>query len=108
MIIWRGWGILVLLMTGLPAGLGAFAAQALLGEDMAQLGAGIGIVMGGVASFLVGQRLNAPVQGYHPQTGQPVLYKNRHTLFFIPMQYCGVLLLVLGAVVGFTSLPNLL
>ena len=37
-----------------------------------------------------------------------MLYKNRHTLFFIPMQYCGVLLLVLGAVVGFTSLPNLL
>lgn len=69
MIIWRGWGILVLLMTGLPAGLGVFAAQALLGEDMAQLGAGIGIVVGGVASFLVGQRLNAPVQGYHPRPG---------------------------------------
>ena len=74
---------------------------------MTPVGAGIGLVAGGVASFLVGQRLNAPVQGYHPATGQPVVYRNRHTLFFIPMQYCGVVLLVLGAVVGFASLLGL-
>ncbi|MEY9213317.1 hypothetical protein NI17_001370 [Thermobifida halotolerans] len=106
MIIWRGWGILVVLMAAIPAVLGAVSVQALLGEAMAPLGAGIGLVVGGVASFLVGQRLNAPVQGYHPATGQPVLYKNRHTLFFIPMQYCGVLLLVLGAVLGVVGLSG--
>ncbi|QBI52660.1 hypothetical protein [Streptomonospora litoralis] len=105
MIIWRGWGILALLITVLfclPAGLGI---EALLGSEFVPFGIAAALVLAGVSVFLLGQRLNAPRPGYHPQTGQPVLYRNQHTLFFVPMQYVGfvllgasVLLLVAGVV----------
>lgn len=96
MIIWQGWGILVVLIGALftvPLG---FGAASLLGSDSAGIGAGTGLILSAVAVYLAGSKLNAPVQGYHPSTGQPVLHRNRHTFFFVPMQYWGFVLPVAG------------
>jgi hypothetical protein len=40
-----------------------------------------------VTVWFIGIRFNRPVDGYHPRTGERVIYKNRHTLFWVPMQY---------------------
>lgn len=105
MIIWRGWGILVVLIAAVftvPLG---FLASDLLGNDAAGLGAGLGLVLGAVGVYFAGRKLNAPVQGYHPATGEPVVYRNAHTFFFVPMQYWAFILPVGGVAAAATALP---
>ncbi|HIY39865.1 MAG TPA: hypothetical protein H9836_01905 [Candidatus Nocardiopsis merdipullorum] len=99
MIIWQGWGILVVLIGALFTAPLGFGAASLLGEDNAAVGAGTGLILAAIAVYLAGNKLNAPVQGYDPSTGQPVMYRNRHTFFFVPMQYWGFILPVLGVIV---------
>lgn len=74
MLFWTGWGILAL-----P-------------------------IAAGAAIWLLGQRLNTPQPGFHPQTGQPVLFVNRHRLWFLPLQWWGPVAAVVGVVVGVQSL----
>ncbi|MDA0562952.1 hypothetical protein LG943_01165 [Streptomonospora sp. S1-112] len=107
MIIWRGWGILVLLITGLCCVPGGLVTEAVLGADLALFGVSGGLVVAGVAVFFIGQRLNAPRQGFHPQTGQPVLYRNQHTFFFVPMQYFAFVLLAVSVVLLISTLLGL-
>lgn len=107
MIIWKGWGILVLLIGAvftIPLG---FGAASLLGTESAGFGAGLGLLLAAVAVFFVGQKLNAPVQGFHPATGQPVLYRNAHTFFFVPMQYWAFVLPVIAVAAIIASVPAL-
>ncbi|MCY9786257.1 hypothetical protein KIK06_20390 [Nocardiopsis sp. EMB25] len=92
MLIWRGRGILVLLIAAPLGGLGAFTAMTLIGEGADPMGAGIGLLPAAVAVFFLGRKLNAPRQGFHPATGQPVLHRNAHTFFFVPMQYWAFIL----------------
>lgn len=101
MIIWKGWGILVVLIAVPLAALSSLITVSIgeavagpLNDDLiGPIGAGLGLVVAAVAVFALGSWMNAPVPGYHPQTGQPVYFKNRHTLFFIPMQWWSFLLL---------------
>jgi hypothetical protein len=102
MLIWRGWGILVLLIAFACAAPCALIAGALLGEGTEPMGAGIGILLGAVGVFFAGRKLNAPRQGFHPQTGQPVQHRNAHTFFFVPMQYWSFILPV-AAIAVFAS-----
>jgi hypothetical protein len=53
-----------------------------------------------VAIRFAGKRLNRPVRGFHPQTGQPVVFINRHPFFGVPMQYWGPVLAVATVIVG--------
>lgn len=100
MIIWKGWGILVVLIAGALAGIGGATLGSALGTDEASgIGAAGGLALAAPLVFFVGQRFNAPVAGYDPRTGQPTTFRNAHTLFFIPMQYWSILLLVLSVIV---------
>ncbi len=108
MIIWKGWGILVLLIGALFAVPLGFGATSLLGPESAGFGVGLGLALASVAVFFVGQKLNAPVQGFHPGTGQPVLYRNAHTFFFVPMQYWAFILPVIAVAAIVSSVPTLL
>jgi hypothetical protein len=84
-LIWTGWGILVVPIGVALSFLGVGVAQLVnLNEDVGVL---IGLPLACVAVWFVGNRLNRPVEGYHPRTGERVIYKNQHTLFWIPMQY---------------------
>lgn len=88
MIVWTGWGILGLLLGGLGIGAGTGIAASLgVPTDDVNWGTSLGLILAAVAVWYLGQRLNRPVDGYHPKTGEPVKLRNRHTLFFIPMQY---------------------
>ncbi|GAA3999846.1 hypothetical protein GCM10022247_20210 [Allokutzneria multivorans] len=93
MIVWTGWGILALLIAALGGGGGSGIGVALGGpSDSPNLGTVIGLALAAVAIWFVGERLNRPVQGFDQNTGQPVLYRNRHRLFWVPMQYFGPIL----------------
>jgi hypothetical protein len=61
MIIWRGWGVLALLIAGLGGGAGT-ALAGTLGVDTSEPNAGtaFGLLLAAVAIWFVGARLNAP------------------------------------------------
>ena len=84
MIIWNGWGILVLPIAVATIGIGALLGAA-VGSSL--IGMAIAAIAAGPALWAIGQKFNRPEQGYHPKTGEPVVYRNRHKLFFVPMQY---------------------
>ncbi|MFC4058133.1 hypothetical protein ACFOWE_07490 [Planomonospora corallina] len=92
MIVWRGWGILVVLVAGALAGGGTFLGT-VLGADpqKANLGTVLGLLLAGVAVWFLGVRMNVP------PADRPGAPRNQHTLFFVPMQFWGPLLAV-GAV----------
>ncbi len=62
-----------------------------LGSGQANLGTAVGLALAGLAVSFIGRRVNEPVAGFDPQAGQPVQNRNRHTLFFVPLQYIGPL-----------------
>jgi len=99
MIIWTGWGILVPLFITLGAGGVGLLAEELFGVGAGSNGALVGALLAAFAIFLLGRRLNKPEQGYHPKTGEPVVYRNRHTFFFVPMQYWSAIIPVIGLIV---------
>lgn len=101
MIIWSGWGVLTALFA-----VGAVAGGVLLEAVLrpiglpAQSGLIIGWLIAAVVNWLVGTRLNnGPARELvDPRTGQHVILRRRHTLFWIPMQYYSVLMVILGAI----------
>ncbi|MCF4129594.1 hypothetical protein [Methylobacterium sp. SyP6R] len=99
MIIWSGWGMLSALIAA--AGL---VVSVLLDPALARIGiptpTGVVLVWVVAAAFnwWLGTRLN-DLPGRElvdPRTGQIVILRGRHTLFWIPMQYYPVLMVVLG------------
>ncbi|BBP71259.1 hypothetical protein PHLH6_32630 [Pseudomonas sp. Seg1] len=89
-LIWQGWGILSILIplvglisfAGLPNGLGV----------------GVGLLVAAAANAFIGHKLNnAPGKTYiDPATGGEVVFRKKHTLFFVPMQYMSVLMVIVG------------
>lgn len=96
MVIWSGWGFLIIVffVIGSVAG-GMFSSYT---------GLGFGGVIGGViAAFLNYLVVKASGPGralIDPATGQPVLLKKNNSLFFIPMRFFTPLFLVGGIVIG--------
>ncbi|WBV42209.1 hypothetical protein [Pseudoroseomonas cervicalis] len=103
MLIWRGWGILVVPIV-LLAGIAAIAVQDLV-LPRSQL-ATLACMAGGLAlaAWLVwwsGRKLNgAPVRNLvDVQTGERIRLRPRHDLFFIRMEYWAVPLLLMAALI---------
>lgn len=91
MFIWRGWGVLALLLLGAGGGGGTGIGIALGGASSGgNWGTCVGFGLAAPALWIVGQALNKPKQGFHPTTGKPATYRNWHTLFWIPVQYYAV------------------
>jgi hypothetical protein len=89
-IVWSGWGILALLLAAAGGGGGTAIGETLGGAaDHANPGTSVGLVVAAVAIWLVGRRLNRPLPGYHPRTGEKSVFGNRHRFFFLPMHYWG-------------------
>lgn len=103
MIVWQGWGILAALI---PAAL--FVLSAVLfgigGKGTPLEHPMVGIVftavLSAIAVWWLGNKLNsAPGRELvDPQTGQRVVLRTRHTLFWIPMQWWAIPILLLGGV----------
>ncbi len=106
MLIWRGWGILVVLI-----GFGLLVATQALVDAVAGRGAytresalwaPIAIVAAGAIVLVIGRALNGrpPRELVDKQTGEQVVLRPDNSLFFIKMEYWGVLMLV-GGVLAF-------
>ncbi|MDO5082963.1 MAG: hypothetical protein Q4D89_06130 [Arachnia propionica] len=106
MIIWRGWGIL-----GFPCIIAGLGVASLLfpGNTQSRGFIAVGFLVGGFLCFLLGWWLNqvrptAKLVELGRQVGpeQAELHakqlRNQHTLFFIPLQYLGILAAVGGLV----------
>lgn len=95
MLIWSGAGLLVPVI----AGIGLFAGSALVGL-VGDVGWSLGVLASGIAMWFLGRRLNdKPAKLLvDPETGEEVLmrHRNDHTFFFIPMQWWGAVVAVLG------------
>jgi len=93
LIIWRGSGFLVVViaaifMLGIQFVGTAVFGNAWYAQNSIWVG-GIGLLLAGVAVWPVAQRLNGePDRVLVDQaTGQPVVLKCSHSLFFVPVQY---------------------
>ena len=103
MLIWRGFGILVAVLA-IVALVGAqLVADALGGEGTYSrdwpIYAGIGLALAGVVAFLLGRRLNDDSNArtlVDKETGEEVVDRPRHDLFWIPMEFWGIAGVVLG------------
>ncbi|WP_017613005.1 hypothetical protein [Nocardiopsis salina] len=106
MIIWTGWGILVPLFLILGIGITGAVGEEVLPPEASTYGFVVGALLSSLAIFLLGRKLNKPEQGFHPKTGEPVVYRNRHTFFFVPMQFWAVIVPTIGLVVTVVTTLN--
>jgi hypothetical protein len=56
----------------------------------------LSLIASGIISWFLGRKLNQPVLVLDPETQKEVLHKPYHSLFFIPMEYAGVILALIG------------
>ncbi|MCB0638752.1 MAG: hypothetical protein KDC54_19120, partial [Lewinella sp.] len=86
MIIWKGLGFLALVIPFACA----LLMQVIFGD--AAMYAGIGYLLGGIPVWFLGKKWNA-VPGrvlVDPKTGQQVEVKPEHSLFWVKMEYWGI------------------
>jgi hypothetical protein len=89
MIIWKGWGILSLLLAvvgvlgGVALGGGVFGSR-----EAGRYAVVAGLVVAAAVNWFIGRSLNQP----RGDANAGVL--NRHSLFFIPMEWWSAIMLV--------------
>jgi len=109
MIIWSGLGILIIPIVIACVFLSAtLTGQLSSTPDYFELHGwpmGAGIVTSAAACWFLGRRLQASGSKtlVDPQTGNPVVLRRRHSLFFIPMHWWAVILLPIGITVSTIS-----
>ena len=90
-LIWQGLGALVAVGAVLVGGLVlTAAASAGVPADPSFIVAFLSMA---ACFWLVGRRLNDPIRDRHlvdPATGEPVVIRKRHSLFWIPVQWFAV------------------
>lgn len=97
MVIWKGLGFLAALIPFVLA----ILLQIIFGDD--SMYAGIGYLLGAIPVWFLGQRLNTGVGQtvVDPNTGQQMVQKAEHTLFWIRMDYAAVIPAAVGILVLF-------
>jgi len=103
MIIWQGLGILVpaiFVATTVPV---FIIAIALFGDESANhpWTMGLALLLSAVCCWFVGKRLHNPDRGkvvLDPSSGREIVLLPSHSLFFVKMEYWGVLFAILGVV----------
>jgi hypothetical protein len=102
-IIWRGWGFLTViifvavLIVAIAVSSMFFDKNAPLSQ-VGRVALPASLFLAAAANWVVGRRLNGhpPRKLFDPKTGQSVLLKSRHTLFFVKMEYWSVPAVLLG------------
>lgn len=111
-LIWSGWGILVLPVvvgTAVAVGaLGGLALRALGHPELTFIAISLGLFTAAAANWFVGRRLNGtpPRELIDPATNQRVLLHRLHRLFWVRMEYWS-LPVALAALVPLLTLRNL-
>lgn len=107
MIIWRGWGILVLVI---PVAIWVIVPELvkpmLSAESYSanyQYISGLSIVLGAVALWFFGRWVNAGGRAMiDEETGERIVLKPNHSLFFINIEYWAIPLAAFAGMVLFT------
>jgi len=100
-VIWQRWGIVVLGFAVLGLALGVLLAEALHIEGRASaIPLGIGLLAAGALTWFAGKRMNRDTSRelVDPATGQTVVVRNRHTMFFVPVEWWAPVFIVAGIV----------
>jgi hypothetical protein len=99
MIIWKGYGILVLVIAVAIGAIGSLIFGKIGStEDM---GAAVGAIISGIIIWIVGNKLNSPAKDkvmIDKQTGQEVVLKPNHSFLFIKMQYWAFIVGAIGLI----------
>lgn len=103
MIIWSGRGILSILFVIACVFLFTVLFVLLFPEEYNIHGLSLGFVSGGWLTWYLGSQWNAEEFFYKESENQMYRSKNNHTLFWIPMQYVGVLFVGLGVLISLTK-----
>lgn len=95
MLFWKGWGIIGILFPMLIALLLASLGFTDENSNWIYL---IGLLLSAVAVWFIGKRLNKDKDEIftNERTGERFKLGNRHTLFFIPLQYYAFIYPILG------------
>ncbi|GCE48176.1 hypothetical protein EI42_04174 [Thermosporothrix hazakensis] len=102
MIIWRGFGALVVLVVLICVGGLQWLASTIVGPEattqIQRFLIPIGLVIAAVIVWPLGRFFNKPTTTFDPRTGRQVTVSRGHSLFFINMEYWSPILLVLAVV----------
>jgi uncharacterized membrane protein YfcA len=100
LLIWRGWGIVVV---------GLFILAALIGGGIGEAASadgrwvapffGLFLILAGIVTWYLGKRLNRDTtrELVDPKTGQTVVVRRDHSFFFIKVEWWGPIMIVAGA-----------
>ncbi len=102
MIVWSGFGFLALLLPVVTIFVTAAVANVTGGPLYSTLhhwpGA-VGAILGGALVYLASMKLDTPGRTLvDPATGQAVVLRRRHTLFWIPLRFWAIIIAVAGLV----------
>lgn len=92
-VIWRGWGILAVVIPAAICFVCVAIGGALGGASNRALGPALGLVVGGAISAYVVWRLGVRLNSQpgrvlvDPSDGSKVVLRQTHSLFWIPMQW---------------------
>ena len=103
MIVWRGYGILVVVMAIIGILLGDFLAASMWGTPVTPEHKSAGMLIGLLvaAALVFGlhvalERSSAPRTYIDKATGREVRMKAKHDLFYIPVKYWSIVLVAIG------------
>ena len=100
-IIWKGWGIVVLGIAVLALSIGAALAAAFGIEGRnSDYPLGLTLILAGVGTWILGIRMNRNADRHlvDPATGEAVIVRGGHSLFFVPVRWWGVVMAAGGGV----------
>lgn len=93
MIIWTGKGALAWLIL-----VGAFGLLAMSGDLEDNAAFTYALLIASPITFMIGRVLNSPKLGIDEDTGTEFTYQPNHSMFWIPLQYWGVIFLIIGLI----------
>jgi hypothetical protein len=99
MLMWRGWGIVVVGIVLIAIFAAALVASSLhIGKDSSSLIMIASLIPAGIATWYVGKRLNRDTvrELIDPRTGEMVRIRSTHDLFFLRVEWWGLILTAFG------------
>lgn len=112
MLVWRGWGILVVVIGFGALLLTQLAVDAVAGAGTysrnASLWAPVALLLAALIVWFVGRRFNGSEGRVlrDVQTGDVVVLRSDHSFFWIQMQYWGIVLAVVAGLIAVFGLGS--
>jgi len=105
-LIWRGFGPIVLVIGAVAIFLAVIVGEALnIGIAGESVLSGLAMIPAGYAIWRLGKRWNGPGRELvDPATGERVVLKQGHSLFFVPIEWWGQIFIVLGILFAIATL----